>query len=83
MITDEQQNEGSPMYAELERYRRAMNPGSQAFIVDITPYRQAMVPPRDGQTFYIYGWSEAVLTYIAETATGYETIAERVRKSQF
>jgi len=83
MITDEKQNEGSPFYAELERYRRAMNPRLQAFIVDITPYRQAMVPPRDGQTFYIYGWSESVLTYIAETATGYETIAERVRKIQF
>lgn len=79
MITDEQQNEGSPFYAELERYRRTMNPQLQAFIVDITPYRQAMVPPRDGQTFYIYGWSEAVLTYIADAVTGYETIAERVR----
>lgn len=80
MITDEQQNEGSPFYAELERYRRLMNPELQAFIVDISPYRQAMVPPRDGQTFYIYGWSETVLTYIAETVTGYETIAQRVRE---
>jgi 60 kDa SS-A/Ro ribonucleoprotein len=80
MITDEQQNEGSPFYAELERYRRLMNPELQAFIVDISPYRQAMVPPRDGQTFYIYGWSETVLTYIAETVTGYETIAKRVRE---
>lgn len=29
MITDEQQNEGSPLYAELERYRRMMNPEAE------------------------------------------------------
>jgi 60 kDa SS-A/Ro ribonucleoprotein len=79
MITDEQQNEGSPLYAELERYRRMMNPELKAFIVDIAPYQQAMVPPRDGKTFYIYGWSETVLTYIAETVAGYDTLANRVR----
>ncbi|WP_339285841.1 TROVE domain-containing protein [Paenibacillus sp. FSL R5-0486] len=80
MITDEQQNEGSPLYAELERYRRMMNPELKAFIVDIAPYQQAMVPPRDGKTFYIYGWSETVLTYIAETVAGYDTLANRVRE---
>jgi len=39
-----------------------------------------MVPPRDGKTFYIYGWSETVLTYIAETVAGYDTLANRVRE---
>ncbi|WP_134686850.1 TROVE domain-containing protein [Brevibacillus migulae] len=78
IITDEQQNSGSPFYAELRKYREKVNPDVKAFIVDIAPYRSAMVPPQDKNTFYIYGWSDTVLSYIAQTVQGYSTMIERV-----
>ncbi|MCZ8519838.1 MULTISPECIES: TROVE domain-containing protein [Paenibacillus] len=78
IITDEQQNSGSPFYRDLQAYRTEVNPEVQAFIVDIAPYRQAMVPPDDPRTFYIYGWSDTVLSYIAQASQGYGSMAERV-----
>lgn len=78
IITDEQQNSGSPFYRDLLNYRSAVNPHVKAFIVDIAPYRHAMVPPQDESTFYIYGWSDTVLSYIAQAATGYDTIVQKV-----
>ncbi|MFD2611283.1 TROVE domain-containing protein [Paenibacillus gansuensis] len=78
IITDEQQNAGSPFYEELSRYRAKVNPEVKAFIVDIAPYRHAMVPSRDTRTFYIYGWSDTVLSYIAQTVQGYGTMMEKV-----
>ncbi|WP_103106328.1 TROVE domain-containing protein [Brevibacillus reuszeri] len=78
IITDEQQNSGSPFYRELLNYRSVVNPHVKAFIVDIAPYRHAMVPPQDEKTFYIYGWSDTVLSYIAQAAAGYDTIVQKV-----
>ncbi|GED66993.1 60 kDa SS-A/Ro ribonucleoprotein [Brevibacillus reuszeri] len=78
IITDEQQNSGSPFYRDLLKYRSAVNPDVKAFIVDIAPFRHAMVPPQDEKTFYIYGWSDTVLSYIAQTIQGYDTMVEKV-----
>lgn len=78
MITDEQQNSGSPFYVEMQRYRAAMNREAKAFIVDVAPYRHAMTPRQDEQTHYIYGWSDTVLSYIARSVTGYSTVMEQI-----
>lgn len=78
MITDEQQNSGSPFYEELKRYRSKVNRDVKAFIIDITPYRHAMVPALDPHTYYIYGWSDTVLSYIAQTVQGYSGLTEQV-----
>jgi 60 kDa SS-A/Ro ribonucleoprotein len=78
IITDEQQNSGSPFYEQLKLYRSKVNRDAKAFVVDIAPYRQAMVPERDPQTYYIYGWSDAVLSYIARCVQGYGTLTERI-----
>lgn len=80
IITDEQQNSGSPFYKELEKYRRSINPNTKAFIIDIAPYRSAMVPPTDKNTHYIYGWSETVLEYIAMSIKGYGNMIEDIDK---
>ncbi|MFC4599941.1 TROVE domain-containing protein [Cohnella hongkongensis] len=80
MITDEQQNSGSPFYRELTSYRAKVNPQVKAFIIDIAPYRSAMVPPQDPNTYYIYGWSDTVLSYIAQTAKGYGSMVQAIEK---
>ncbi|MFC0216623.1 TROVE domain-containing protein [Paenibacillus chartarius] len=78
IITDEQQNSGSPFYEQLRWYRSKINPDVKAFIVDIAPYRLALVPETDPRTFYIYGWSDTVLSYIAQSVEGYASLVERV-----
>lgn len=78
IITDEQQNGGSPFYEALTRYRAKVNPNVKAFIIDIAPYRSAMVPPQDRNTFYVYGWSDTVLSYIAQTSKGYGSMVEQI-----
>ncbi|RUS43318.1 TROVE domain-containing protein [Cohnella sp. AR92] len=78
IITDEQQNSGSPFYKALLQYRTKVNPNVKAFIIDIAPYRSAMVPPQDRHTFYIYGWSDTVLSYIAQTAKGYDSMVQQI-----
>ncbi|BFH11929.1 hypothetical protein J6TS7_37020 [Paenibacillus dendritiformis] len=78
MITDEQQNSGSPFYGALTEYRAKVNRNVKAFIVDIAPYRSAMAPPQDKDTHYIYGWSDQVLAYITRTVQGYAPLVERV-----
>jgi 60 kDa SS-A/Ro ribonucleoprotein len=78
IITDEQQNSGSSFYEALLKYRAKVNPQVKAFIIDISPYRSAMVPPQDPNTYYVYGWSDTVLSYIAQTAKGYGTIAQQI-----
>ncbi|MFS0840397.1 TROVE domain-containing protein [Paenibacillus sp. 1P03SA] len=78
MITDEQQNSGSAFYEELKRYRSKVNRDVKAFIIDIAPYRHAMVPVQDPHTYYIYGWSDTVLSYIAQTVQGYSGLTEQV-----
>jgi 60 kDa SS-A/Ro ribonucleoprotein len=83
IITDEQQNTGSPFYSELARYRKAVNRDVKAFIIDIAPYRNAMVPPKDPNTFYIYGWSDSVLQYIANTTQGYVGMVETIKTTDW
>jgi 60 kDa SS-A/Ro ribonucleoprotein len=79
IITDEQQNTGSPFYKELEKYRYTINPDTKAFVIDIAPYRSAMVPPTDKNTHYIYGWSETALEYVAMSVEGYGSMIEDIK----
>lgn len=81
MITDEQQNTGSPFCKNLAEYRRKVNPAARAFIIDVSPYRSAMVPPSDPLTHYIYGWSDQVLRYIPMVIRGFGGMVEAVRQT--
>ncbi|WP_172253629.1 TROVE domain-containing protein [Saccharibacillus deserti] len=80
IITDEQQNEGSPFYTELQRYRAKINRKAMAFVVDLSPYRGAMVPKEDLNTHYIYGWSDQVLAYISAAAQGFDSMSAHVSR---
>ncbi|GGJ08514.1 TROVE domain-containing protein [Paenibacillus hunanensis] len=80
MITDEQQNTGSPFYRELQTYRHSVNRDAKAFIIDIAPYRSAMTPPEDLNTFYVYGWSDTVLSFIAQASRGFGGMVKTVQQ---
>ncbi|QGQ94261.1 TROVE domain-containing protein [Paenibacillus psychroresistens] len=83
IITDEQQNSGSHFYSELARYRKAVNREVIAFIIDIAPYRSVMVPPQDPNTYYIYGWSDTILQYIANMTQGYAGMVDSIKATEF
>jgi len=80
MITDEQQNEGNPFYRGLTRYRSRVNKDAKCFIIDVSPYRNAVTPPSDALTWYVYGWSDRVLHFIAFANQGFGGIIEKVQE---
>ncbi len=80
IVTDEQQNTGSPFYKQLRKYRREINPEARAFVIDVSPYGSAMTPPDDGKTWYCYGWSDQIVSFIALALRGYGDLVETVSK---
>ena len=74
IITDEQQNTGTPFTEALKEYRQSVNPETVAFVIDVAPYKGRMIAPNDEKTYYAYGWSDAVLRYVACTLSGYSNI---------
>jgi 60 kDa SS-A/Ro ribonucleoprotein len=81
VITDEQQNAGNPFYKALGEYRRKVNGHVKVFVIDVAPYRSALVPPADPLTFYVYGWSDTVLQYISFAIQGYGGMVVMVNKT--
>lgn len=79
IITDEQQNTGSPFYRDLVAYRKTINRNAKAFVIDLAPYRGRMTPATVPNTYYIYGWSDTVLQFIAYACQGYQSVADMVR----
>jgi 60 kDa SS-A/Ro ribonucleoprotein len=81
VVTDEQQNVGGPFNKALVEYRRKVNGRVKVFVIDVAPYRSALVPPADPLTFYIYGWSDTVLQYISFAVQGYGGMLDMVNKT--
>jgi 60 kDa SS-A/Ro ribonucleoprotein len=65
LITDEQQNTGSPAFRVFKQYCAKVNKKTKLFVVDVSPYRQSVVPKDAENVWFIYGWSDNVLRYIA------------------
>ena len=81
VITDEQQNAGSPFLRRLAEYRQKVNPAVKTFVVNVAPYLRASVaPPEVENVYYIYGWSERVLDIIALVNRGFGSMVEAIRR---
>lgn len=82
LITDEQQNAGSPAFKKIAEYRKTINKNANFFIIDVSPYRSAMTPPEmDKNTYYIYGWSDQVLSFISSVSKGFGGQVQTVKAS--
>jgi 60 kDa SS-A/Ro ribonucleoprotein len=79
VITDEQQNSGRPLVDILDEYRQRVNRKVRLFIVDVAPYGTALVPASDTNTYYCFGWSEAVLRYMALASKGWGSLVDAIR----
>ena len=78
LITDEQQNLGSPFVDVLDEYRRKVNAGARVFILDVAPYRNALTG-HDPLSWYIFGWSDQALSFISMASQGFGGMVEAVR----
>ena len=62
------------------RYRETVAPHAQAFLITIAPYPQAVAPQDEPGVHYIYGWTDQVPAYIAQTLAGYSSQIAAVRE---
>jgi 60 kDa SS-A/Ro ribonucleoprotein len=78
LITDEQQNLGSPFVEQLDEYRRSVKADVRVFIVDVAPYRDA-ITDQDPLSWYVYGWSDQALSFVSMVSRGFGGMVEAVR----
>lgn len=79
LITDEQQNTGSPYMDLVQKYRDTINRDVKMFVLNVAPYTSgALLDSRNPKNFYVYGLTEAALNYIAMATTGWQKFTESV-----
>jgi 60 kDa SS-A/Ro ribonucleoprotein len=78
LITDEQQNRGTPFIDVLDEYRRTVKADVRVFVLDVAPYRNALTG-QDPNTWYVYGWSDQALRFIAMAAHGFGGMVDAIR----
>lgn len=79
LITDEQQNTGTPFVDAFVRYRERVAPTCKLFVLDVAPYREALVPTLP-DTWFMYGWSDAALRFLAMASRGFGDLLDYIRR---
>ena len=64
-ITDNEEWVGRRFVEALNEYFK-INPDVNVYLITLIPYRDYPAPPGWGRVRFIFGWSDAVLKYIAE-----------------
>jgi 60 kDa SS-A/Ro ribonucleoprotein len=65
---------------EIRDYRKRVSPELKCFFVQLLPYKHAVAPETEPGCHYIYGWSGAVLGYIASVVSGGASQVEAVKQ---
>jgi 60 kDa SS-A/Ro ribonucleoprotein len=71
IITDEQQNAGTPLVTEFDKYKRTVNPDAKLFIINVAGYDGYTIPKDQKDVFYVFGWSDQVLNYVSYVSHGF------------
>lgn len=84
LITDEQQNQGSPFMDKIAEYRRKVSPNCKVFVLNVAPYSSSgsLLNSNDAKNFYVYGQTEASMNYIAMATTGYGKFVQHVENGE-
>lgn len=61
------------------KYRDTVNPDAEAYLIRIDPYKDAVAPENEPGVHFIYGWSDAVLNYIAKDRSSKDSQIEEVK----
>jgi 60 kDa SS-A/Ro ribonucleoprotein len=78
LITDEQQNAGCPFVDVFTSYLAKVNRDVKLFVMDVSPYRNALTPDMPG-VWYIYGWSDTALQFVAMNSRGWGSQVEEIK----
>jgi len=70
ILTDEQQNSGTPLIRKFREYRTKVNKKAKLFIIDVAPYESRIAPEDTPGVYFIFGWSASVLKYINSVLEG-------------
>lgn len=68
---------GEGFLAAWQAYREQVAPEARAVLVQLAPAGTRVAPDDTPGVHYVYGWSDAVLRYVGDVASG-RTFAERV-----
>ena len=60
------------------KYKRQVNRKAKAFLVTVMPYGHAVAPTTEPDVHFIYGWSNNVLPFISQTASGSKSQMDEV-----
>ena len=80
IVTDMQENSGSPFYHAFQTYRDNIAPNVKLFIVNVAPYAYGLTPKADKNVYYINGWSDRVLQFLSLASSGFDSMAEAIKK---
>jgi 60 kDa SS-A/Ro ribonucleoprotein len=78
-VTDCESWHGRGFMPAWREYKKKVNPNAKAFLLTIAPYRHSVAPESEKDVYFIYGWSQNVLPYIAHTVSGGSTQLDAVR----
>lgn len=53
-----------------QTYKKQVAPHAKAFLLTLAPYNHAVAPAKAQDVYFIYGWSEQVLSYISLMSAG-------------
>jgi 60 kDa SS-A/Ro ribonucleoprotein len=79
IITDEQQNGGSPVVKEFRKYRETVNKNAKLFIIDVAPYTGRIASQDEPGVTFIYGWSDSVLDILKYAMEGNGRHVEQIK----
>lgn len=60
-------------------YKQRIAPHAKAVLIQLAPTQTRVAPSQDPDVFYVYGWSDHVLQYIASVAQG-QTMVDQIRQ---
>lgn len=60
-------------------YKRQIAPHAKAVLIQLVPTQKHVAPSQEPDVFYVYGWSDQVLQYIASVVQGH-TMVDQIRQ---
>lgn len=83
IITDEQQNRGTPLMDVIADYRRKRNDKLKVFILNVAPYTaNASLDTSHPLNYYVYGMTEASLNFIAYASRGWGKFVDQIKQGK-
>ena len=71
--------DGKGVLDEIREYKKTINPNLKCFFMQVMPYEHRVVPPEEPNCWFLFGWSDSIVKFIALQAQGASAQLEHVR----